>query len=440
MRFKVMLCGRSTATAIALVIVASLGMTAPVIAKDKEKEVKPAVSPEFGAVAGPVQKALTDFQEKKGKLPPGDIKAQAALLVPQLAQIESKVRAPLDKQIFGQWEYIVGTGAGDEVLENKGLSLMASSGLMTPEQNSQIAAQLGQMAYKEKNYDAAIKALSPLVSNPTTQDGIGEMLAASYEGIGQPKQGLDALKSFVTAHTAANRPVGAEVYDFGVGLGFKAKLIPETTEWAVLRVAANPTPRNWLEAAELVRSNSTNNTNQDELDISRLLDQTGALGLSADTIGREYVIYLQSINANLLPSEALRIKEQGVASGALKASDTFVKDIEASARPRLAADNSSLDRLGSDASSAPTSRIAVTAGNIFLSHRDWARSDAMFTLALAKGVADDEKNHVLIRLAMAQIGENKFVDAKASLSKVTGQQAPIAQLWAIYADQKAAGK
>ena len=122
-------------------------------------------------------------------------------------------------------------------------------------------------------------------------------------------------------------------------------------------------------------------------------------------------------------------------AGALRADDSFVKDIETSARPRLAADNASLGRLSSDATAAPTSRVAVTAGNIYLSHKDWANADAMFTLALSKGVTDEDKPHVLIRLGMAQIGEGKAADAKATLAKVTGTQAGIAELWSIYADQ-----
>ncbi len=431
---------RSTVASAALAV-SALAIASPAMAKDKEKEAaKPSVSAEFGAVAGPVQKAVTEFQEKKAKLAPDDLKTQATALLAQLAKIESKVKAPLDQQVFGQWEYIAAMSAGDEALQAKGLNLMMASGLMSPEQNQQIAAQLGQSAYRDKRWADAIKALTAAASGANAQDGIGEMLAASYEGAGQPKEALAALKKFVDTHQAANVAVGSEVYDFAVGVALRAKLVDETAYWALARVAANPTARNWFDAAQLARTSIANPTNQDLLDIGRLLDQSGALGLGPEIVGREYVIYLQSINPNLLPSEALRVKDEGLKSGALRADDTFVKDIESSARPRLAADNASLDRLGTDAAAAPTSRVAVTAGNIFLSHKDWAKSDAMFTLALTKGVTEEDKNHVLIRLAMAQIGEGKFADAKASLGKVAGPQAAVAQLWSIFADQKAAGK
>ena len=61
-------------------------------------------------------------------------------------------------------------------------------------------------------------------------------------------------------------------------------------------------------------------------------------------------------------------------------------------------------------------------------------------MALAKGGIDAEKDRVMTRLGIAQIDEGKYAEAKATLAKVGGPRAAIAQLWAIYADQKAAGK
>lgn len=440
MRGKFASFGHQAVAAIALAAGAALVSATPVMAKDKEPA-KPTVSPEFGAVAGPVQKAVSDFQDKKAKLSADDLKTQAAALVPQLAKIEGKVKAPLDQQVFGQWEYVVGSAAGDDALSTKGLNLMLSSGLMSADQNLQIASQLGTMAYRAKDYPAAIKALGPVVNNPATQDGVGEVLAASYESTDRPKDGLDALKTFVASHKAAGKPVGNEVYDFAVGIAYRAKLIPQTTEWSILRVAANPTPRNWFEAAQLVRSDSPNSTSQELLDISRLLDQTGALGLAPEVVGREYVIYLQSVDPRRYPGEAVRIADQGIASGALKAEDTFVKDALGQARPRLTADKASLPGLAKEAAAAPSGKVALAAADTFLSYGQADKADELYTMAMAKGGIDAEKDRALNRLGIAQIEEGKYADAKATLAKVSGVRASIAQLWSIYADQKAgAGK
>jgi hypothetical protein len=82
----------------------------------------------------------------------------------------------------------------------------------------------------------------------------------------------------------------------------------------------------------------------------------------------------------------------------------------------------------------------MAAADTFLSYADATKADELYTLALSKGGVDAEKDRILTRLAIAEIDEGKFADAKANLAKVAGPRAPIAQLWAIYADQKAAGK
>jgi hypothetical protein len=155
-------------------------------------------------------------------------------------------------------------------------------------------------------------------------------------------------------------------------------------------------------------------------------------------VGR--VIAGTSPNTPLQPGEAVRIAEQGIATGALKPEDTFVKDVLAQARPRAVADKSSLPGLAKEAAAAPTGKVALAAADTFLSYGDPAKADELYTLALTKGGIDAEKDRVLTRLAIAQIDEAKYTDAKANLAKITGPRAPIAQLWAIYADQKAAGK
>ena len=84
--------------------------------------------------------------------------------------------------------------------------------------------------------------------------------------------------------------------------------------------------------------------------------------------------------------------------------------------------------------------MAQIAGDTYLSFGQPDKADEMYTLALSKGVVDADKDRLLTRLAIAQIDEAKYADAKATLAKVGGIRVPIAQLWTIYADQKAAGK
>ncbi|MBC7158750.1 MAG: hypothetical protein H5U21_01715, partial [Porphyrobacter sp.] len=60
----------------------------------------------------------------------------------------------------------------------------------------------------------------------------------------------------------------------------------------------------------------------------------------------------------------------------------------------------------------------------------------MFALALEKGGVDRDRN--LTRLGIAQAKQGKMAEAKASFEQVSGVRAPVARMWALYADTKAA--
>ncbi len=432
--------GRSTVAAAALAM-GALVIAAPVMAKDKEKEAPKATnSAEFSKVAGPFQKTFGEVLAKKGKVSDADFKVAVAALVPELAKLEPNVKSPLDRLIFGDWQRQTGGWSGDNALQAKGLQNMLDSGQLQPAMVPTVSAILGQIAYVSKDYPTAIKVLAPMMSLATVDDTVPQMLAEAYTSSGQPTQGLTALKTAIAARNAAGKVAPEEWYTRGNRIAYTSKLNVESTEWALLLVAAYPSPINWLGATQLVRNGSTNFGQPEELDVSRLMDQTGALKLEAKYVEREYVAYLQAIDARRFPGEAVRIAEQGIATGALKADDTFVKDSLAQARPRLAADKASLAGLSKEAAAAPSGKVAANAADTLLSYGDAAKAAEIYTLALSKGGIDAEKDRVLTRLGIAQVEEGKYADAKATLAKVAGPRAAIAHLWAIYADQKAAGK
>ncbi len=426
------------AAPVAVVATLGIAVAAPAMAKDAPKATN---SAEFSKVAGPFQKSFNDVLAKKtAKVSDAELKAAAEPLVPQLATIEAGVKSPLDRLIFGDWQRQVGGWTGDTALTAKGLQNMLDSGQLQPNMVGTVSAMLGQMAFTGKDYPTAIKTLSPLMSDPKVDDAVPQMLAESYASSGQPKQGLDALKAAIAARKAANLPAPEEWYSRGNRIAYSAKLPAESTEWAILLVQAYPTPLNWLGAAQLVRNSATNFTGQEELDISRLMDQAGSLKLDPKYVEREYIAYLQAVDARRYPGEAVRIAQQGISTGALKASDTFVKDVMTQAGPRVAADKASLPGLAKEAATAPSGKVAAAAGDTYLSYADPAKAEEMYTLALSKGGVDADKDRILTRLAIAQIDEGKYPDAKANLAKVGGTRTGIARLWAIYADQKSAGK
>jgi hypothetical protein len=438
--------GRSTAGAVALAIGASLvaigaSLVAapPVLAKDAPPP-KITNSAEFSKVAGPFQKNFMELAAKKGKVSDDELKAAAVAMVPALMALEPNVKSPLDHLIFGDWERQIGGWSGDNALLAKGLQNMLDSGQLPPDKALLVATIMGQTAYAAKDYPTAIKVLGPLVTNPATQDVVPEMVAEADAASGQPKQGLDVLKSAIATRKAANLPVPEDWYNRGKMIAYNAKLPAESVEWGMLLVQAFPSALGWMGAAELVLFNDENLTAQDQLDIYRLMDQSGALKLEPKYTDRKYVGYVQALDARLFPGETERVAQQGIAAGALKADDVLVKEALTQSRARLAEVKASLPSLAKEAASSPKGKVAEVAGDTYLSFGDAANADTMYNLALSKGVDDVDKGRVLTRLGIAEIDEGKYADAKATLAKVGGTRTDVAKLWIVYADQKAAGK
>ena len=80
---------------------------------------------------------------------------------------------------------------------------------------------------------------------------------------------------------------------------------------------------------------------------------------------------------------------------------------------------------------------ATGAADAFLSYGEAAKAEALYNIALAKPGA--EKDRLLTRLGIAQLDQGKHAEAQASFGKVTGPRRNIAQLWSLYAAQKASG-
>lgn len=430
----------STIGAVALAVALAAGMAPAAMAKDKADAKAPAKatnSPEFVKVAGPLQKSLADFQAMKGKSSDAEIKAAAAALVPQLAAAEASVKTPLDRIIFGQWQQQLGGAAGDYALMQKGLQNMLDSGQLQPDKTALVGFALGQVAYQNKDYAAAARALEPVVAANYSENAAAELLADAYAKQGQPAKGLAAMKVAVNARKAAGGAVPESWFTRANTIAYNAKLANEGTDWALMMVANNPTPTNFFGAAQLVRLYGNFGT-KDSVDISRLMFRSGALGGKGKDVEREYVEYMQAADPRTLPGEVVKIGEAGIAAGALRANDTFVADSLAQARGRVAADKASLPGAAKTAATSANGVTAMSTADGFLSYGQDAQAEDMYKIAIQKGGIDKDK--ATLRLGIAQLDAGKMQDAKATFAQVGGKEAAIARLWSAYADAKAAGK
>lgn len=425
-----------TAMALALSAGALSVTSTAAFAKEKEaKAEKASYSKEFVAAAGPIQKTVTALDEAKKK--GADAAAQKALLAnapAELAAAEAAIKTPLDRMAAGGWAVSIGVTLNDIAMRQRGIQNMLDSGQVPAANVTEYQFYLGNFAYSNKDYATAVKALTPVVQANYKDDTAAELLADSYSQQGQNAEALTALKMAVDARKAAGAEVPEGWFKRANLIAYKNKLGPQAIEWSTLMVENNPTPLNWLGAGQLVREFSQF-TNQESLDLGRLLMRSGGFQNDPKYVEREYVEYIEAADPRRLPGEVLKVANMGVQAGVLKAADPFVADAMGQAKGRIAADKASLPALDKEARAAKDGKSPMAMADAYLSYDEAAKAEEFYKMAIEKGGID--KDRALTRLGIAQLDQDKFADAKATFAQVGGARATLGRLWLAFANTQA---
>lgn len=452
-----------TALGLALAMgVAAGGLSAPVMAKEKEKKQeapKLKLSKGFIAAYQPAKKAFDEaakradvtaardkvtaaenaFRSARGKKAQDEartnydaaVAALGALLAPEAALVEAAFTAavdPDDKFVAGQLALNLGQLSHDKKMQRRGLQTMVDSGKLPASELPKFNYYIGGISYDLKDYPAARASLQSAIAGGYTESGVEGLLADAYINDNMPAEGLKVLDAAVTKRGAS---APEEWIKKGIVVAYRAKLTDHAIGFSIRLVEIYPTKDNWALAIAVVRD-MTKFQNQEMLDLMRLMGRTNSW---AET--RDYIEYIQAADPRRLPNEAMKIIELGLASGKLEASDPAVADWKAIASGRIAADKASLAGMERDARAAnATAATAMAAGDAFLSYDDAAKAEEMYKIALTKPGVDAPR--VMTRLGIAQADQGKSAEAQETLSKVTGIRGPIAQLWSAYAKSKAA--
>jgi len=415
-----------TALAAALAFGAAGGVlvAAPAVAKET-KEAPPKLSPGFMKLAAP-------FQTELGALQKAPDAAKANALVPKWEALVAAATTPDDKFFAGQFGIGVSQISKNNEIQGRALQLVVDSGKVTGAELGKYLFYMGAAKINAKDYAGAQAAFAEAQAAGSTEPDLPALLAETYFGQNQNPQGLDALWSGIEARRAAGNPAPAEWYVRGLSIAYRGKMFDQAFRYAVGNVQAYPSKDNWGDALGLARTVGKFQA-QETLDVMRLALRTGAM-----REGGDYSEYIQAADPRRSPGEVLKVVNAGVAAGKLSAGDVFVSDAKTQATARLAADKASLPALERDARAPAASAVTVmAAADTFLSYDDPAKAEALYMAALAKpGVDADRAN---TRLGIAQVDQGKFAEAQASFAKVGGVRKPIANLWSIYAAQKAKG-
>lgn len=432
--------GTGTALALALMCGSALGMVAleaPAAAQKNKKDQKDQKAGKANYSKAFVA-AYTPVNEQANG---GDAAGAKAKIPAVVAAIETDD----DRNAAGGLIYNVGVGAQDQALQLQGIEMMIASGKTDPAKLGQYRYTAYQLNAAQGQYDVARKHLNELITMGYTfqgkmsdgsertmgPDDMQMMIAETYFDQEDYAGGLGYIAQQVEQRGAAGGTVPQNWLTRPLSIAYQNNQTDGAIQFSKLFVKHYPSDTSWGDAIAIQR-NLVDYDPQQTLDILRLAAKTNAL---RDT--RSYVDYIDAADARRLPGEVKRLIDAGVAAGKLTESDVYVAEATKTAEGRVAADKADLPALERDAKAANATAVtASAAGDAFLSYEDYARAEAMYTIAASKPGADMDR--VTLRLAIAQIGLGKTSEALANLAKVNGARKNIADLWAIYAQQNAA--
>jgi hypothetical protein len=453
-----------TALGLALAVGVAAGTASPVMAKDKEKAAEApklspskAFTPNYVAAKAAIEaatkrpdviaarQAATDAQNAiktaQGKSAKAAAQAKYDAAVAAISPLLTAEKAAVDKStasatnnddkfLSGTLMISLGTLAMDLQMQKQGVQAELDSGRVGAADRAKYLMVLGNLSLDMKQYAEARTSFQAASDAGAAPGEALINLADAYIKDNQVPAGLKVLQDAVVK-TGAAAPEGWMKY--GIATSYRAKLPNEAAMFSNELVTMYPTKENWSLAIAVVRD-LNGFQGHDQIALLRLMQRTNSFSEE-----RDYVEYVQALSKRGLPGEALKIIDQGVAAGLLKASDQFVIDARKEATMRVANDKASLPVQDREAHAAnATAAVVTAAADTFLSYDQPAKAEELYKIALGKtGV---ETARVNLQLGIAQSDQGKWADAQASFGKVNDTRAPIAQLWNAYAKAKAAGK
>lgn len=413
--------GSHLAMAVALAaggVLATAAITSPAHAQKKEKAAKEANSEGFAAAYDPFGKMVND--------PAGDY-AAAKAMVPA---VRAAIQNDFDKFTMGSALIVLGGKLKDTELQKQGILLSLESGRVAPEQVGPFQYYLGRWAYEAGNYVEARQHYQASLAAGYTEGEPEVIIAETYFKNNEPAEGLRYLAGLIDQRRAAGGEVPEAWLKRGQAVAVEAKLADEANRFSHMLLTDYQTVDNWRRAVAVVTLLNRMDE-QSQLDLLRLMRATDTLDQP-----QQYSQYVEAASRSGLPNEVLAVLQHGVSKGVYRPSDNFYAEAKSDAETKAREDTTNPGTIAAEARAAATGVTANGAGDLLFSLGRYAEAAEMYQLALDKGPRD--RQLTLSRLGIAQVLAGQHAAGKATLAQVAGERAAVAQIWAAYADTKAA--
>ena len=394
--------------------------TSPALAKDKSKE-----------AGAPAMKLSKDVQAPLAE-------AQKLVAANDMAGALAKIQAadavkktPDDAYMVNVMKLNVGITQKDNALIEQALEGALASGKVSAEDQPKFVRNLAALAIQKNDYPKAIAQYERLAQLTPNDPEVTVNLAELYQRSKNTPQAVATLRKAIDAKKASGQPVPEAWYRREVAIAYDAKL-PETNSATQALVAAYPSPTNWRDALVIFRETGKLD-DQANLDAMRLMRAANALNGE-----RDYAEYAESAAQRGLPGEAKTVLDEGIAKNMLSSSKPFVKDIQTSVNPKIAADKASLVGLEKDAKGPKgTGKGAAATADGYLGYGQWSKAAELYKLALQKGGVDTAAVNTRLGYALAMSGDKAGAQEAFKAVQGSPQRQMLAQYWLIWANQKA---
>lgn len=402
-------------------VLAAVTISAPAVAQ----KAKPAAAAAGPKLSKPVQSLLAQAQtaQTAGDHPGALTLLNQALVVPK-ATAEDKL-----------WTYRLMLNSAqatkDNALLKTAIEGSLSTGMVTPTDEVKFRTALRGLALQAKDYQGAIQQASKMAALSPNDAKLQYELSGVYQLANQQKLAYDAASKAIATAKASGTAVPEEYYKSAAKLALDNNMTAEFASTSAGWLGGYPTAENWRTILTLFRD-SAKFDDQGSLDVFRLMHVTGSLASEKD-----YYEYAETANSRGYPGEAKLIIDEGLAKGKLSTAKTYTKELQAVVNPKVARDKASLAGLEGDAKKAANGKLALSTGDAYLGHGNFAKAIEMYQLALQKGGIDAATANTRLGIAYGKSGQKAQAEAAFKAVASGGPRQQLAEYWLIWLGRQA---
>lgn len=289
----------------------------------------------------------------------------------------------------------------------------------------------GALAFENKKSAEALPYLVKARSLGYTSPDLALQIAQANVDSGNVPAGIAEIQTAIDAEKAAGRKAPEAWYSYAIGKLYTSGDRAATSTWMKAALAAYPTPQNWRKMIIIYRDSVAKGAapldRGQKLDLFRLMRVTQSLADQND-----FLEYADLAFQAGLPTESMRVIDEGKTSGKIQATNTTATRIRADAATAAKAEGS-LAALEKQAAASPNGKTAAGTGDAYLAQGQFDKAVPLYRLALQKGGVD--ASVVNLRLGQALAQSNQKAEAKTAFATVaTGPGKDIAGLWTQWID------